>query len=741
MSLESTILETQQVLQPLFSKPKLSTKLLSKPPFRFLHDIVTATIRSTNFLNNDSFDNDELDSKQIVDKASKVAFLSKLIAILNDYQAHRGGEFLKARPEKIVAGLEPINTNVLLVCLAHAATDATWNNAVDGAAADKRLSDAVDAPLQTVAEPSTTTLQEQIELCNTDLARTQQVLQSIIDKPKCTEKLLSKPPFRFLHDVILAVDNAKGLGFETILDAHEMDSSSLKDKTERTAFLDKVIELVKFRLSISSLDVRPKKIIAGLETDKTRHLLQLIALAASVEPEGKEEKEENEEVVDLKEQPNPHPPVSPREQIDEEQIVLGNQEEFSVDEMVRLCNTDPARTRQIMQDITLKPKCTDKLLSKPPFRFLHDLILAVNTALPRFGLEAALTVDELDSAKVKDKQSKMAFLDKVIAHVERRLDIRVDIRSKKVVSGLEADKTCRFLQLMAVAARVDLPIEDENASAVDESITGEENSPMNLTLASEFLAVSKATNGDKEGKPVTKIADENGEVTISGAGGTDLPDSNDSNIQAREGPSSSSAVEIGGGSSDIIINLTADQEEAKTSNAHCDDATNAVAMAEPNAMIAWPLRSRPGPPEDDNDEDITADECNQGNNPFARYCQNDETQIGDSRRASMDKGGDAGTTRNYPMSPTSAIDFIVSATAPLGQYMDRVAFDMDEICKEKMHWSGILAENKKSLEAIHRRHRENLQPLVDKVAALDEEIEEKENTIRTAEERIARLQP
>ena len=61
--------------------------------------------------------------------------------------------------------------------------------------------------------------------------------------------------------------------------------------------------------------------------------------------------------------------------------------------------------------------------------------------------------------------------------------------------------------------------------------------------------------------------------------------------------------------------------------------------------------------------------------------------------------------------------------------------------QRKMHWSGILAENKKSLEAIHRRHRESLQPLVDKIAALDEEIEEKENTIRTAEERIARLQP
>jgi TRAF3-interacting protein 1 len=49
MATEQYILDTQNLLQPLIKRPTLKDKHLQKPPFRFLHDILTGLRAEHNF--------------------------------------------------------------------------------------------------------------------------------------------------------------------------------------------------------------------------------------------------------------------------------------------------------------------------------------------------------------------------------------------------------------------------------------------------------------------------------------------------------------------------------------------------------------------------------------------------------------------------------------------------------------------------------------------------------------------
>ncbi|XP_068214871.1 TRAF3-interacting protein 1 isoform X2 [Palaemon carinicauda] len=130
---------------------------------------------------------------------------------------------------------------------------------------------------------------------------------------------------------------------------------------------------------------------------------------------------------------------------------------------------DPAiikKTQEELGQYVKKPPLTDKLLSKPPFRFLHDIINAVITGTG--FLEGLYTEDELSSQNIKDKEAKVAFLQKCIDATTIATGETFSVRPSKIVAGQDVDKTNEWLQGLgrAISNKVN------SAEAVQQVLSG-----------------------------------------------------------------------------------------------------------------------------------------------------------------------------------------------------------------------------------------------------------------------------
>lgn len=115
---------------------------------------------------------------------------------------------------------------------------------------------------------------------------TQALLGEVVKKPKLSDKLLSKPPFRFLHDVISEVTRATGFG-EGLFEENEKEAKAIKDKQVKIGYLEKMIQLVGIMLN-TIVDARPAKIVAGQDMENTNRFLQLLAVCAKHCPDSTE---------------------------------------------------------------------------------------------------------------------------------------------------------------------------------------------------------------------------------------------------------------------------------------------------------------------------------------------------------------------------------------------------------------------------------------------------------------------
>ena len=571
-----------------------------------------------------------------------------------------------------------------------------------------------------------------------DIGETRSVIASLISKPKMTDKLLARPPFRFLFDIIIAVNAATDLELEQVLTEAELDSANLKDKSSKLLFLDKVIKHVETRLDIT-IDLSAKKVVAGLETEKTRRFLQLLATAATTNaptvtsgksgpPPGKVTKDGKVEApTDTTDVSTAD--ISPRGPSPLEDVIV--------------------ETRSAITSIINKPKITDKLLARPPFRFLFDIIIAVDAATD-LGLEQVLTVDEYDSSNVTDKASKLLLLDKIVKHVEGKLDTTIDINPKKVVAGLEPDKTCAFLQLLAAAAmlppdhkgsdeevsgskdkedeiRIDADDADDATLKVDEI-----PDTLNLTSESQFLAIAKdGSAGDPESL---------GEAGVDGSSSI-TADNGDAEDPAPVEPATKD-IEVEESKEDVDVEITDNGQETGDVVSEDDETLN----GRDGMLVVDGPRSDKESVNSSNSPVVDKDIVETTGHPLERAGTSAgiEELLPNALISSMSDSVDAvdcftketaGANSEPTMDLQATIEAVLSVTTPLGECLGDM--DVAAMNEERAYWNDQVGVETRKLEEYRRQQDAAvLAPLLQKIETLDAEIVEKEKEIEETLERI-----
>ncbi|KAH6593490.1 hypothetical protein BASA50_007300 [Batrachochytrium salamandrivorans] len=104
--------------------------------------------------------------------------------------------------------------------------------------------------------------------------KTIDILGRVLKKPPLTQKLLAKPPFRYLHDIFSELIRTHGFAPSLYTDT-EMNSSNIKDKEGKVQYLTKMVDCIGIATGLE-IRANPLKIVAGLDPEETNAMLQLI---------------------------------------------------------------------------------------------------------------------------------------------------------------------------------------------------------------------------------------------------------------------------------------------------------------------------------------------------------------------------------------------------------------------------------------------------------------------------------
>ena len=604
-------------------------------------------------------------------------------------------------------------------------------------------------------------------------------------KPKLSLKLLSKPPFRFLHDLVMNTSKATGFA-QGLFGDEDLDPKAM-DKAGKIAFLTKVQTLTGICIG-KALPMKPGKVVAGLEPENTNEWLQAFARSALRAHELDFERAVDMALDGVQPGDAPAPVRGGGASSTSEEVKQQEQEESDSDEeeksqdtglddagvaqsggglQARIdgCNEDISTTKEVLSAIIDKPKMSEKLLGKPPFRFLHDIFTALQA---KTGFAQGLHPEELmDSKAIKDKASKLEFLQLAIDVVGNHLGVTVEARPAKIVAGLEPERTNKFLQLLAVAAT-----EGDSRTATEATKNGEKPSGAGGLLGAEAEAAEAAAAAADQ--RMAEAKDDDGDDGVGGAGGGFKADSGD----ADAGEFISQNVHEG--KENDPVSQRRRTGRPTTARRRPPKQKKEVEVAVVSAPVAAPPTGIMVEGDDDDDDEDEAEEKDTGDDEELRkrfeaidlntasdaksgkLVKDIEAEMDADKKENELKQGDGsdskssqgqirmgklrgnkkrelgGVSESEIAALRQAIQSLCQATNPLGKCMDHVNDDMDAMTKEMDTWKAESRRHDESLDSEGKATEESLQALQARLAEVDDQIQEQLQKITSVKANISR---
>ncbi|EDV48869.1 TRAF3-interacting protein 1 [Drosophila erecta] len=153
-------------------------------------------------------------------------------------------------------------------------------------------------------------------------------------------------------------------------------------------------------------------------------------------------------------------------------------------------------TQKVLGKYVKKPPLTEKLLKKPPFRFLMDVFSNFIKQTSKF--DGLYTPEEQMFENITSREDKMRFLQKMIDATKLTTKLDLKVRTSKIVAGQEPELTNELLQAMASVAEKNL----EWDSVVDQVVISHSKTPLTTTKAPK-----ETKNPSKNPSPAGKDVD------------------------------------------------------------------------------------------------------------------------------------------------------------------------------------------------------------------------------------------